>query len=105
MLLISSVHTQDHAAGHGWWRVSSVAEPPNTGPNSSANSYGFWNGIGYLRSLVGGELTRIRTTPSKHLPLLPSVSSLCCRGIFMPPPQINAVNPITPQACSAIVML
>ena len=26
-------HTQDHAAGHGWWRMSSVAEPPNANRN------------------------------------------------------------------------
>mmetsp|Transcript_27215 Transcript_27215/g.70076 ORF Transcript_27215/g.70076 Transcript_27215/m.70076 type:complete len:298 (+) Transcript_27215:3-896(+) len=41
----------DHAAGHGWWRVSAVAGPPQNSGSRTTNR--FWSGVGFLRSLMG----------------------------------------------------
>ncbi|GFH09782.1 uncharacterized protein HaLaN_04991 [Haematococcus lacustris] len=44
----------DHAAGHGWWRLSHQAEPPNTLMS---------RGMGFFKKIVGGSTRDLTQVP------------------------------------------
>eukprot|EP00197_Chlamydomonas_leiostraca_P009699 CAMPEP_0202866324 /NCGR_PEP_ID=MMETSP1391-20130828/7318_1 /ASSEMBLY_ACC=CAM_ASM_000867 /TAXON_ID=1034604 /ORGANISM="Chlamydomonas leiostraca, Strain SAG 11-49" /LENGTH=886 /DNA_ID=CAMNT_0049546257 /DNA_START=42 /DNA_END=2702 /DNA_ORIENTATION=+ len=51
----------DHAAGHGWWRMSHQAEPPK-----NPVIKGFQASMGFLKNLVTGSTSNLQAQASNH---------------------------------------
>lgn len=66
----------DHAAGHGWWRMSHQAEPP-----SNKLVKGLMGGMGFLKRMVGASTSNLATSSTPPAaPALPQTNGLANGG-------------------------